>query len=247
MQDVDGARQGVAGETKRVAIVADGSLMSEAIMLGLRETDGFEVVARVDSGPTSLGVLRQARPDLVLIDDMDHADVALSIIRAIRAEDDAVLVILLTMRVGSGWLDEVFEAGATAVLSKNISPSSLVTILHETADGNVVYLHRRDRAHHDHGARGTSARGSVPFTARELEILRRIAAGHTNGDIADQLQIGEQTVKFHVTNIFRKLHVANRTQASHYAHVNGLLDSSDLALDDCSIASSAQLHGRTSR
>jgi DNA-binding CsgD family transcriptional regulator len=62
-----------------------------------------------------------------------------------------------------------------------------------------------------------------PLTERELEILRLVASGSTNGDIARRLWVTEQTVKFHLRNIYRKLGVANRTQASHFAHVRGLV------------------------
>ena len=61
------------------------------------------------------------------------------------------------------------------------------------------------------------------LSARELEVLRLVAAGSTNSDIARKLWVTEQTVKFHLSNIYRKLEVGNRTEASHYAHVNGLL------------------------
>jgi DNA-binding NarL/FixJ family response regulator len=66
---------------------------------------------------------------------------------------------------------------------------------------------------------------ALDLTTRELEILRSAAGGASNGQIANQLFVTEQTVKFHLSNVYRKLGVANRTEASHYAHVNGLLDS----------------------
>ena len=62
-----------------------------------------------------------------------------------------------------------------------------------------------------------------PLTSRELEVLQLVAAGATNGEIAQKLWVTEQTVKFHLSNVYRKLEVGNRTEASHYAHVNGLL------------------------
>ena len=67
------------------------------------------------------------------------------------------------------------------------------------------------------------ATDDCPLTTRELEILQLVARGSTNGEIARRLWVTEQTVKFHLSNIYRKLEVGNRTQASHYAHVNGLV------------------------
>ncbi len=69
----------------------------------------------------------------------------------------------------------------------------------------------------------TVAAEQSPLTSRELEVLQLVAAGATNGEIAQKLWVTEQTVKFHLSNVYRKLEVGNRTEASHYAHVNGLL------------------------
>ena len=68
------------------------------------------------------------------------------------------------------------------------------------------------------------------LSGRELEVLRLVAAGSTNNEIARRLWVTEQTVKFHLSNIYRKLEVANRTEASHYAHVNGLLNGGESAV-----------------
>jgi DNA-binding NarL/FixJ family response regulator len=90
------------------------------------------------------------------------------------------------------------------------------TLLREIAHGNVV--HRYEPRN------GTLKDDGCPLTDRELEILRLVAEGYTNGRIARQLWVTEQTVKFHLSNTYRKLGVANRTEASRYAHVHGLLD-----------------------
>jgi DNA-binding NarL/FixJ family response regulator len=82
----------------------------------------------------------------------------------------------------------------------------------------------RTRAYDADGTDRVHAPRDSPLTAREVEILQLLTAGCTNGDIAHHLVIAEQTVKFHVGNILRKLNVANRTQASHYAHIRGLVD-----------------------
>jgi DNA-binding NarL/FixJ family response regulator len=74
------------------------------------------------------------------------------------------------------------------------------------------------------------------LTSRELEILRHVAAGMSNSRIAAELWVAEQTVKFHLSNIYRKLGLANRTEASHYAHVHGLLDVAPAAAPDLQVA-----------
>jgi DNA-binding NarL/FixJ family response regulator len=94
---------------------------------------------------------------------------------------------------------------------------SLGSLVREISQGNVY--HRFPRA-----ATVAQLPAKTPLTSRELEILRLVASGAKNGQIARQLWVTEQTVKFHLSNVFRKLDVSNRTEASHYAHVNGLLD-----------------------
>ena len=91
---------------------------------------------------------------------------------------------------------------------------ALGTLLREIVAGNVVHRPRRARA---------APTGDCPLTGRELEILRLAAQGRTNGQIARELWVTEQTVKFHLSNTYRKLGVANRTEASRYAHVNDLV------------------------
>jgi DNA-binding NarL/FixJ family response regulator len=102
---------------------------------------------------------------------------------------------------------------------------ALSTLIRETLDGHVIHVGSRKGAAGGHGRVGAHAVATeeCPLTTRELEILQLVAAGSTNGEIARRLWVTEQTVKFHLSNIYRKLEVGNRTQASHYAHVNGLV------------------------
>ena len=119
------------------------------------------------------------------------------------------------MRMEDGWLADVFEAGADAVLSKSMHPVSLGTTLREVVRGNVVHRYESPRR---------AAAEACPLTRRELEILLLAAEGHTNGQIARSLWVTEQTVKFHLSNTYRKLGVANRTEASRYAHLHELVE-----------------------
>ena len=93
-------------------------------------------------------------------------------------------------------------------------PVSLGTMLREVVRGNVV---------HRFEPKPVATISACPLTTREREILGLASEGHTNGQIARLLWVTEQTVKFHLSNTYRKLGVANRTEASHYAHVNNLV------------------------
>jgi DNA-binding NarL/FixJ family response regulator len=210
---------------KRLVVVADNSLIVEAIRLGLRASGEFNLLGQANGRKTSARTIVDAAPDVVIVDDMDHSELAVSMIRAIKEENEAITVLVLTVRMDPEWLDQVFDAGASGAISKAIQPVALSTLVRETVDGHVVHVGSRPAAASRRGRLRAHAVATedCPLTTRELEILQLVAAGSTNGEIAQRLWVTEQTVKFHLSNIYRKLEVGNRTQASHYAHMNGLV------------------------
>jgi len=216
---------------KRLVVVADNSLIVEAIRIGLRTGGEFNLVGHANGRRTSARTIVDATPDVVLIDDMDHSELAVSLIKAIKEENDEITVLMLTVRMDAEWLDQVFDAGAEGAISKAIQPLALTTLVRETLEGHVIHVGARPHAYGTRNARlrdRAVAAEECPLTTRELEILQLVASGSTNGEIARGLWVTEQTVKFHLSNIYRKLEVGNRTQASHYAHVNGLVPEDQL-------------------
>lgn len=211
---------------KRLLIVADHSLVAHSIRLALKQTVGFQVAGVIDGRAGARDALLDIRPDVVLVDDMHDprsverpaADPALARLREAREHVPTAQRLLLTLRMDEAWMSEVFEVGAHAVLSKSMHPVSLGTMLREVVRGNVVHRFERSPA---------VAIVDCPLTLREKEILSLVAAGATNGQIARMLWVTEQTVKFHLSNTYRKLGVANRTEASHYAHVNNLVTAAE--------------------
>jgi len=139
-----------------------------------------------------------------------------------KAEQDRIAVIVLTLAMDSEWLDGIFDAGATGAISKATPPLALTTLIRETINENVLHVYRRFLSDQDSGVNAIAVKGSL-LTPRELEVLQLVAAGFTNEEIARSLWVTEQTVKFHLSNLYRKIDVVNRTEASHYAHVNGLI------------------------
>ena len=200
---------------KRLMIIADHSLVVHAIRLALRQTAGFQVVGFVDGRQSAEGHLVELRPDVVLVDDMQDPADALLRMREVREHAPQAKILLLTLRMEDEWLEQVFQAGAEAVISKAVHSVALGTLLREVVQGNVVHRHRSEQA--------AGAPQDCPLTARELEILRLAAEGYTNGKIAQELWVTEQTVKFHLSNTYRKIGVANRTEASRYAYMNHLM------------------------
>jgi DNA-binding NarL/FixJ family response regulator len=208
--------------TKRLVIVADNSLIVDAISVGLRKSGEFNLLGFADPRRTSAATIVATKPDVILLDDLDRSERAVTLIRELKAGDDHLSIIVLSVEMGSDWLDHVFNAGANGVISKATHPVALATLLRETLNGHI--FHRFSISHAVDGRKTEGvASEETPLTTRELEILQLVAAGATNSEVAQKLWVTEQTVKFHLRNIYRKLDVANRTEASHYAHVNGLV------------------------
>lgn len=207
---------------RRLVIVADDSLIVQAVRIAFRQSDEFKLVGYADARRTSAQTILGAEPDGILLDDMKHSDRALQLLGEIRVQDDDVALLVLTLDLRPDWLSRAFDAGATAAISKSTQPLALATLVRETIDGHIV--HRPPVV----AASGVPSRpgaiADLPLTTRELEILRLVASGATNGVIASRLWVTEQTIKFHLRNVYRKLGVANRTEASHFAHVNGLVE-----------------------
>jgi DNA-binding NarL/FixJ family response regulator len=198
----------------RILIVADHSFVVQSIRLALRQASGFEIVGQVDGRHPIKPYLDARRPNIILVDDMQSPGDALARLRESAEATLSSKRLLLTLNMNDDWLDEAFEAGADAVISKSIHPVALGTLLRETMRGNIIHCHRPARS---------DLSATCPLTAREVEIVGLAAQGHTNGRIARQLWITEQTVKFHLSNIYRKLGVSNRTEASRYVYANSLV------------------------
>ena len=201
---------------KRLLIVADHSLVIHGIRLALRQTAGFQVAGFVDGRVAISGALERVDPDIVLMDDMQEPEHALARLREIATLKPAAQTVLITLRMDDEWVQEAFDAGAHAVISKSVHPVALGTLLREISQGNVVHRYQPRAA-------PAQEEQECPLTQRELEILCLVAEGQTNGRIARQLWVTEQTVKFHLSNTYRKLGVANRTEASRYAYVHDLV------------------------
>jgi DNA-binding NarL/FixJ family response regulator len=200
---------------KRLLIVADHSFVAQTIRLALRQTAGFEVVGFVDGAAEISPQVASLMPDVVVVDDMQELDHAIARLNELKVLVPEAKCLLLTMQMESSWIERAFDAGADAAISKTVHPVSLGTLLREISRGTVVHrMPKRETSAADH---------ECPLTARELEILVLVAQGYTNNRIARQLWVTEQTVKFHLSNTYRKLGVNNRTEASRYVHQHDLL------------------------
>jgi DNA-binding NarL/FixJ family response regulator len=201
-----------------IVIVTDNGFAAEAIRHSLQNTRGIRVAGYVDGRHACGMAVAGAQPDVVIVDEMTWSVSALARIPEIRAAAPSAKVIALSSQPGADFVDEAFRAGAHAAIAKTVPPGTLALLVREIWAGTVHH------AFEDVRASPRVAGEHATLTPRELEILRLVAGGASNARIAGQLWITEQTVKFHLSNVYRKLGVSNRTEASHYAHVHELLD-----------------------
>jgi DNA-binding NarL/FixJ family response regulator len=206
---------------KRLVVVADNPLIVGAIRTGLRESGAFELLGYVDPRKTAAARITEAAAEVVLVDEADNSEPAIALIRSLKQLNEDIKVLVLTLQMDGEWLERAFAAGADGAISKAIHPVALATLVREVVAGHI--LHSPASFHSVSRVPVVLATEHSSLTDREFEILRLVASGATNAEIARQLWITQQTVKFHVSNVYRKLDVGNRTEACHYAHVNGLV------------------------
>jgi DNA-binding NarL/FixJ family response regulator len=199
-----------------VVIVTDNGFAAEAIRRSFRGTSGVRVAGYVDGRRPCGAAVAEARPDVVIVDEMTWSANAVDRISEVRRAVPSAKIVVLTAEADANWLGDAVRAGADAAIAKTVQPNTLGVLVREIWAGTI---------HHAFGGRRAAVRADAShgkLTPREMEILRLVASGASNGLIARQLWVTEQTVKFHLSNVYRKLGVANRTEAGAYAHMNGL-------------------------
>jgi DNA-binding NarL/FixJ family response regulator len=204
----------------RVLIADDHPLILAGIKRALEEDDQFEVVAEARIGSQVLPLVSQTNPDLALLDlRMPEMD-GLTCLDRIRKEHPKVKVVILSVSTDPEVVQTVLNHGAAAYVVKSVNPIDLSSALRQALEGTVfsaVGLPEKTAQEDAVKAAG--------LTDRETTILKALARGLSNEAIGKELWVAQQTVKFHLTNIYRKLDVKNRTEAARYAYEHGLIDS----------------------
>jgi DNA-binding NarL/FixJ family response regulator len=199
-------------------IADDHRLMVEGTKQALERAGGFDVVGEAVSGAQVLPLIRRLKPDLVLLDlRMPQMD-GLTCLTKIRKEFPDLKVAILSVSQDPELIQTALKRGANAYIVKSIDPDDLAGALRQALEGNVFTTAGITE---DPGERAAKDAG---LTERELGIVRAVARGLSNEAISKELWVAEQTVKFHLTNIYRKLGVTNRTEAARYAFEQGLVE-----------------------
>jgi DNA-binding NarL/FixJ family response regulator len=192
--------------------------MLDAIRVSLEREDDFDVVGETTSGATVANLVGQTGPDVVLLDvRMPDVD-GLTVLEQVRARYPSVAVVMFSGIDDPALVRAALERGAAAFVLKHVEPRDLAGAIREVVSGTIF------RPLDLLGSFKQSASDDIGLSKRELSILEALQSGASNSDIARQLFLAEQTVKFHLTNIYRKLGVSSRTEAVHAAYERGVLE-----------------------
>jgi DNA-binding NarL/FixJ family response regulator len=225
-----GARPGhslFAMDRKRVVLVDDHPLIHQAVGQCLADTGDFEVVGVAGSGAQVSTLVARTAPDLVVLDLHLPVIDGLDCLAVLREKYPRVTVVMFSAAEDAELIEAALSAGAAAFVSKSIDLFDLPSVLRQALSPNVYFplpagvggaLTRRR-----HERAQAEIRDRTGLTERELEILEAVSRGLSNRAVGKELYLSDQTVKFHLHNIYGKLRVANRTEATASAHRLGLV------------------------
>jgi two-component system response regulator DevR len=211
----------VHGERYSAVLLDRQALWLEAVE---RVLDRIDVVVRgkATTSAAALAAVDTHRPDVFItgieLGEGDRDGIAC--IRDARERLPHLKAIVLSSHTEPEWIDRALDAGAVAYVVKSAHPDDLASAVRQAFDHSVYFAGARP------AAAWPAPRASYDesdLTRREKEILRLVAEGHSNAKLAKMLWVTEQTVKFHLSNVYRKLNVSNRTEAARWAQVHGLL------------------------
>jgi DNA-binding NarL/FixJ family response regulator len=201
----------------RVVVADDHELIRSTLRLLLTPAEGLEIVGEAATGAQLAPLVEQTRPDVVVVDlHMPGMD-GLQCVEQLVADHPEVTPILLSAVDDPGVVEAGLRRGAAAYVLKTIDPRDLPAAIRQSVAGCV--LHRGPAA--DGPPSGATAAG---LSEQEARVLGELTKGHSNRQIAETLWLSDQTIKFHLRNVYRKLGVANRTEAMRLALERHLVD-----------------------
>jgi two-component system response regulator NreC len=202
----------------RVVLVDDHAVVRAGIRLVLDGAPEIEVVGEAGTEERAVVLARAHQPDVVVLDVLLPGKGGLALIPDLLEVSPASRVLMLTSNAEPGTVEKALEAGATGYSIKRATETDLIAAVLAVAAGSSY-------VHPELGAALAAARkpGTGPLSPRELDVLRLIALGHTNHEIATQLYISTRTTEMHRASIMRKLHFQTRAQLVNYALANGLI------------------------
>ena len=203
----------------KVLIIDDHPLMRRGIQQLVELEEGFEVVGDAGNGSEGINLALQTSPDLIILDLNMKGLSGLDTLKALRAEDVDARIVILTVSDAKNDIFTLIDAGADGYLLKDTEPDTLLSQLKRIAQGEVILS---DSIKNLLLERQSSQSPIDSLTDREIDVLRLVATGLSNKQIAGQLFISEETVKVHIRNLLRKLNVHSRVAATvlYFEHKN---------------------------
>jgi len=212
-------------ESIQVLIVDDHHIVREGQRALIESEPGMEVIGEAVDGQQAVDLARDLAPDVILLDLQMPKKDGLEAIKEIRDENSQAKILVLTSFTDEENIYTAIRSGAIGYLLKDSSPREILAAIRSVHQGDIsMSPNIAEKLMRELQRSSNLTPTTDPLTAREVEILKLVAKGMPNLDIADQLVISERTVRTHVTNILSKLHLANRTQAALYALREGLAD-----------------------
>jgi len=209
-----------------ILITDDHEVVRNGIRSYLETIADFQVVGEAASGEEAISMVSELIPDVVLLDLIMPGIDGIETTRRIRQLSPRTQVVVLTSYHEDIHIFPALKAGAISYILKDMKMEKLVDVLHRAVQGEVT-LHPRVAARVLQNIRNEDNNEQALFTDltdRETDVLKLIASGRTNSQIAEKLIISENTVKGHVSNILSKLHLADRTQVAVYAWQVGIVN-----------------------
>jgi len=209
-----------------VLLVDDHKIVRQGVQAYLHTLADIQVVAEADSGSAAVLAVEQYKPDVVLMNlEMPGEFDGIAATRQIRKLRPETQVIVVTSHHQDEYIFPAVRAGAISYLLKDVEPDELAAAIRKAKQGEAMLDSRvASRILRElQGLRNDDVNPFTELSEREFEVLHLIAAGKSNAEIAETLFIGESTVKTHIGNTLKKLHLADRTQAAVYAWQQGIV------------------------
>ena len=212
-------------EPIKILIVDDHELVRQGFQALLSVKEGVEVIGQAENGNQAVSMANSLLPDIILMDLLMPEKTGIEATREIKANNPDARILIITSFAEDENVFQAIKAGALGYLLKDSSPQELMQAIKDVCQGRMslhpnIAMKLLEELNRPLDGKATDQ----PLTEREVEVLKLVAKGHSNQEIASQLIVSERTVGAHVSNILSKLHLANRTQAALYALRKGLTD-----------------------
>jgi len=209
----------------KVLLADDHSIVREGLRRIIEESEEMEVIAEADEGRAAIQLAQEKLPDIAVVDiSMPGLD-GLEVVSQLKVYRPELPIIILTMHEEEQYVVRAIEAGAMGYVTKRSAPEQLVKAIRQVMDGTRYLTPEASEALALRIAKGAGSKSSLDsLSTRELQVLRRLAMGHTNHEIAEVYNISTKTVDTYRLRLLKKLNLRNNAELSRFAIQNRLIE-----------------------